>query len=597
MDEIKNDFDNLYKCNLNKDIFNKIDDLYNKSINDMNNLINEYKEKYKIFKENIEEYLNEKAKNVMKIFNLENNLNTNNKEINNKELENYFENIITNIKNIINLYENVIKNTTNNINLLNIYLEIYKYLDNENSFDSFINYSIENTKNIWIFQKLDLKKYKNILELFNIKNIDDNLIDYILRSNEDDYFNVDIKKKIKKLSSEKSNFFNSNDILLDNYKKIKLNSSKIKNLKISYDNLKKYNESMALPNLKSLFLKNSDLPDEDFYFEMFENLNYIKIKNCKFNNIEIFDSLTVKLKEIYLNNLELINSNFNKIMEYFIKKDECKNNLEILSFKNNNLSNVNFENFCYKIENCFSNLKEIDLSGNKIFHFNINIEYFPNLRYINCSKNNFSKSLYSKIHKKILLLQDSNIFLTNNDLKNNYISYLSQNMNNFDYPIKKISFSFLFNKHNIYKLFQFNFNNIIKASLKILNLSYCGLNNDNIIEFLEKNGFINLENLNLCGNYLNDEFFKSFMNNKIYLFMNKLKIINLKNNEFDCENFSIFIQFLKINKNLQKINLNNNPFPRKYEFKKLSNDFIKFNEENNLNINILYKYNVLKYDI
>ena len=595
MDEINNDFDNLYKCNLNKDIFNKIDDLYNKSINDMSNLINEYKEKYKIFKKNIEEYLNEKAKNVIKIFNLKNNLNIDNKEINNKELDNYFENIIINVKNIIKLYENVIKNTTNNINLLNIYLEIYKYLDNENSFDFFIKYSIENTKNIWIFQKLELKKFKNVLELFNIKNIDNNLIDYILSYNEDDYFNVEIKNKIKNL--EKSNFFNSEDNLLENYKKIKLNSSKIKNLKIFYDNLKKYNESMAIPNLKSLFLKNSDLPDEDFYFEMFENLNYIKIKNCKFNNIEIFDSLTVNLKEIYLNNLELINSNFNKIMEYFIKKDECKNNLEILSFKNNNLSNVNFENFCYKIENCFSNLKEIDLSGNKIFHFNINIEYFPNLRYINCSKNNFSKSLYSKIHKKILLLQDSNIFLTNNNLKNNYILYLSQNMNNFDYPIKKISFSFLFNKHNNYKLFEFNFNNIIKASLKILNLSYCGLNNENIIEFLEKNGFINLENLNLCGNYLNDEFFKLFMNNKIYFLINKLKIINLKNNEFDCEDYSIFTEFLKINKNLQKINLNNNPFPRKYELTELSGNFIKFNKENNLNINILYKYNVLKYDI
>ena len=451
MDEIKNDFDNLYKCNLNKDIFNKIDDLYNKSINDMSNLINEYKEKYKIFKKNIEEYLNEKAKNVIKIFNLKNNLNIDNKEINNKELDNYFENIIINVKNIINLYENVIKNTTNNINLLNIYLEIYKYLDNENSFDFFIFFSIENTKNIWIFQKLELKKFKNVLELFNIRNIDDNLIDYILSYNEDDYFNVEIKNKIKNL--EKSNFFNSEDNLLENYKKIKLNSSKIKNLKISYDNLKKYNESMALPNLKSLFLKNSDLPDEDFYFEMFENLNYIKIKNCKFNNIEIFDSLTVKLKEIYLNNLELINSNFNKIMEYFIKKDECKNNLEILSFKNNNLSNVNFENFCYKIENCFSNLKEIDLSGNKIFHFNINIEYFPKLRFINCSKNNFSKSLYTKIHKKILLLQDSNIFLTNNNLKNNYILYLSQNMNNFDYPNKKISFSFLF--QSVIKNFKF----------------------------------------------------------------------------------------------------------------------------------------------
>ena len=75
MDEIKNDFYNLYKCNLNKDIFNKIDDLYNKSINDMNNLINEYKEKYKIFKKNIEEYLNEKTKNDIKIFNLKNNLN------------------------------------------------------------------------------------------------------------------------------------------------------------------------------------------------------------------------------------------------------------------------------------------------------------------------------------------------------------------------------------------------------------------------------------------------------------------------------------------------------------------------------------------
>ena len=595
MDEINNDFDNLYKCNLNKDIFNKIDDLYNKSINDMNNLINEYKEKYKIFKKNIEEYLNEKAKNVIKIFNLKNNLNIDNKEINNKELDNYFENIIINVKNIIKLYENVIKNTTNNINLLNIYLEIYKYLDNENSFDFFIKYSIENTKNIWIFQKLELKKFKNVLELFNIKNIDNNLIDYILSYNEDDYFNVEIKNKIKNL--EKSNFFNSEDNLLENYKKIKLNSSKIKNLKIFYDNLKKYNESMAIPNLKSLFLKNSDLPDEDFYFEMFENLNYIKIKNCKFNNIEIFDSLTVNLKEIYLNNLELINSNFNKIMEYFIKKEECKNNLEILSFKNNNLSNVNFENFCYKIENCFSNLKEIDLSGNKIFHFNINIEYFPNLRFINCSKNNFSKSLYTKIHKKILLLQDSNIFLTNNELKNNYILYLSKNMNNFDYPIKKISFSFLFNKHNIYKLFEFNFNNIIKASLKILNLSYCGLNNENIIEFLEKNGFINLENLNLCGNYLNDEFFKLFMNNKIYFLINKLKIINLKNNEFDCEDYSIFIEFLKINKNLQKINLNNNPFPRKYELSELSGNFIKFNKENNLNINILYKYNVLKYDI
>jgi len=592
MDEKNNDFDNLYKCNLNKDIFNKLDNLYNNSIIDINNLINEYKEKYKKFKNIIEVYLNEKAKNVIKIFNLKNNLN-----VDNKELDNYFAKIIINIKNIINLYENVIENTKNNINLLNIYLEIYKYLDNENSFNFFINYSIENTKNIWIFQKLELNKYKNVLELFDIKNLDDNLIDYILSCNENDYFNVDIKNKIKKSAFEKSNFFNSSEeVLLNNYKKIKLNSSKIKNLKIYNDNLKKYNESMALPNLESLSLKNSNLPNEDFYFEMFENLNYIKIKNCKFNNIEIFNSLTTNLKEIYLINLELINSNFNIIMDYFTKKEECKNTLEILSFKKNDLSNINFETFCYKIENCFTSLKEIDLSENKIFHFNINIEYFPNLKYINCSKNNFSKSYYSKFHKKILFLQDSNIFLTNNDLRNNYILYLSQILNNFDYPIKNISFSFLFNKNNINKLIEFNFNNIIKASLKFLNLSYCGFNNENIIKFFEKNGFINLENLNLCGNYLSDNFFKLFINNKIYFIMNKLKIINLKNNDFDCEDFSIFIEFLKLNKNLQKVNLNNNPFPRNYSYKKLSNDLTNFKKDYNLNINILYKFNIINFD-
>ena len=51
----------------------------------------------------------------------------------------------------------------------------------------------------------------------------------------------------------------------------------------------------------------------------------------------------------------------------------------------------------------------------------------------------------------------------------------------------------------------------IKLSLKILNLSYCGLTSQIVINFLQGNfGMLSLKKLNLSYNFLNNEIFDLF---------------------------------------------------------------------------------------
>ena len=67
----------------------------------------------------------------------------------------------------------------------------------------------------------------------------------------------------------------------------------------------------------------------------------------------------------------------------------------------------------------------------------------------------------------------------NNALK--YREYLKDNLSKFKYPIKKLNLSLLYNKDDINQLLDLSIYPMVKISLIKLNLSYCGLSNENFV--------------------------------------------------------------------------------------------------------------------
>lgn len=616
--EKKSEEDNIKRENLNnlefdKNIYNKI---YGQEYFNLESKLNSINESFQSYFDKIsEEYTNKFqkltnsyysffAKSLKKIQNsfdtIINKENSDKKQI--KLIQDYSKKYIDKFQNILNFYEQILANLQNNINVLLNFFDIISDSIEANPIDIFLNKEIKNIINNWMFLKLKIDDY-NIKEIINSQEVDDKIKKLIFNACENKAFKMSIdstkaeEEKLSEINNDKRNYH--------------LSILKVKNFEDYFKN-----NNIIYPKLKSLYIKNSYF-DSNFN-RKFPNLEKIQINSCYNFNLDILENLPNNIIEINLDNNGLINSEFNRIFsEYLTKNDFIKRNLKKISFKNNNISKIDFNQLVFSSKNTFHSLKEINVSKNRIYKFMIDPQFFPSLKVINLCYNCLSSSYFKEI-KDILILQSGNPFLMNSNLCINYYSNLKQKLDNNIHITDNISITYIPKDMSINYISNIKLHNKFLINLLSLDLSFNHLNNDSLFSFIRNNKpCLNIKEINLNGNELNDIFFEKYLDNKFYELFDKLKIIYMNNNLIGDESeinykddipileryknlekiiykMRLIFKFLKLNKNLKLFSITRNPIGNYFQIKENSEKKLLkrlvYDENNKVNINCFYTF-------
>ena len=502
----------------------------------------------------------------------------------------------------------------NNLKVNNIYNEFhYDKINHENIFNDMKNPKIrnniiksflENGKDLHL-HKLKINKYsnlENIKELLLITNggkIEKISIKNLSRKDFKYLFN---KEKIKKKPLGFSNNFLRNTIsgkIGDStFAQERLSSLSLKSkerLSLSSNNLivdkSKDNDLKSSINpiyinkefkYKKVHIKKCDLTEQNLD-DIFSNMNKLKITSCKLS----FDFYGIKKKfnfsnvtELYLDDCGFVDENFNEIIYSIIDNKTLRKNLKCLSFKNNHIITLKFLRFFMHgviKQYTFDNLELLDFSDNQLKYLEGEIaDVIPNIKLIDLSNNYFHFNAFSslfKLNKKIIDNQESQIketnskpvgflfLLSNNqallkgDLMHNYLNYLTETLENFHYPLKRINLSGLFcncKDHqdliNIIKLKNF------QKTLVDINLSSFDLTDEKLANFLLNNCIVNIKKINVSNNKLTDNLFKLLSEKKsFYDIYNNIKIIDLSVNDIELNNVQHVKKFVRFFDSIHKI--------------------------------------------
>jgi hypothetical protein len=279
---------------------------------------------------------------------------------------------------------------------------------------------------------------------------------------------------------------------------------------------------------------------------------------------QIKNLVSLKLEKVNMTNIGIYN--LSKILPKFL------NCLEYLSLAHNSISVFKLD-FLEQEENkgkLFEKLKYFNLSNNNIYGFDYSLELFPEIKLLDLSSNSiFDSNLMNNwISKKgKIVLFNNNIFITNCSANNiRYIEYLERELQHLDSGLKSLDLCFTFDKENRNELEKLKLSPSIKVSLIELNLSYCELSTDIVINFLKNNfGLFSLKELNLKNNYIEIDIFEKINCDEIKL--DNLTSIDLSENEIgflekDNKEINIFrkysenlINFIKKHQKLEIIKL------------------------------------------
>ena len=549
-----------------KDIGNKLEEKFKEFNLNLNNnfvkLSNKFSKAFGLDEENVDQ---EKAKF------LQNNT------------KKYLEQLIK-IKNMI---EQIIDSIKMEISILINSLDISKSLEEEKPIPKFLAKEFNNLVNSWIFIKLDFENF-NLTKTINSSNIDNDFKDFIYKVCQNKNFIMSIGP------------VKGSDEILNAY---------------DYEEIQKQDSILMAENCKNLTkMKVNKIRNADIPFKLdnknFPKLRYLKFNNCSFseqkdekcaligkcvalekliiNGAHNFEANMLKdfsknLTKLVLSNNNFVNSDFKNIMEnYIIKSESLRNNLELLSFSNNSLSNIDME---FSSRYKFHALKELDFHKNRINKFKFEPNCFFQLKCINCCYNKFSKSEF-EANNDILSLLSGNLFLTDLNKCKNYYTKIEKQLNDYNISLSHLTISYLPNDFGKEYLERIIINNNILISLKKLDLSHNNLTCDVLFNFIQNNmGCINLKDLNLSGNKLDDTFFEKFLEYKYHTIFTKLQKINLsdnligneseinpadlgeesinKNRVQDIFKLRLIYKFIEKNKNLSKLYLTKNPMSEK----------------------------------
>ena len=554
-------------------------ELRNNAISYLDNIKQKIQQKYLYFSDNICKWLKKKDKKLSRIIS---------DSENPKLFLNYMkENIFDKIKKIIEIHDNIFNSIKDQFTLLNIFLEENNLINDKCPQEEFILKNSKCILNSWFLSKINMEPLC-LSKFLDNNDLSDLFKNYYSKKKEGILFNsLFLKNDNKKNYSYEPNISKHNFFKINKLKIKSMSGDSINKIytKISKENDFKDNEKNN--KIKTISLSNLDLFSaavESLSKINFPILEKLIIKKCyiPYNChylFQMFLSKTSNIKSIKIEYVKLTDKSFNDFISFIIKNQSMLDSIQCLSFKDNNLNSINLENLVKNKLN-FNNLKELNLSNNNIYNFSAqNIRIFPKLEILDLTNNNINNNLlFEGIRKgkdkniiNFIALMCKNIFLYNvGDNNKKYINYLKDNLNDFKYNIKDINLGLLYNKENREDLPNLVFSPMIKLSLIKLDLSYCGLNDNCLSNFLKNNfDLISLTNLNLSNNFLTIKFFSSccslnISGNEIEnILLEKIKNIDLSFNTIKYQSNNDLIKINKyIDKHsyLKKIKFQNNEF-------------------------------------
>ena len=541
--------------------------------------------KYNFFETEVLKYINSTTNKIINAFRLDiSNLDEETRKI----VQELVKEKIIFINKVITLYKQITEIIKQNFLILKNFLDNFD-LNKEFPIQDFFKKEFNNITTSWLFLKLDLEKFdfKNIIEE---SNLNQNYKDFLMKEchEKSSFMNI-ILPENKENDTSNSNIINYKELYKEEINLLSENSNHLvklnmKNVPVIEDFLGK----SKYDKLEKLNLKNSNITDNKI-FNQFSSLTKLSIKYCPDLDTSIFNDINLlNLKYLILEKNGFIDQDLDNLISNFIlKSPDLIDNLEILSFAYNNLSNIDFNHYLTTPKHVFNSLNSLILNHNEIYKITIDKYYFPELKLLDCSNNNLNSYYFSDLQNDdILILQSGNFFLMDDSLCQIYYSNIRNKLANTDYlSLRKLDLSYMPTLFSKSFLSNININHSLFINLKKLNLSYNGISCDTLFNFFEKNKeCLKLRTLNLNGNQLDDTFFERFLNlglNKIFSNLKKLYLndnnigcndeidykdeepISKKEYEKDIYKLRLMYKFICENKNLKLISINKNPISEK----------------------------------
>ena len=514
-------------------------------------------------------------------------------------------NIFKQIDLILEILENVFDSIKDNILLLSKFLEEKSLIYEKNPLEKYININSKLILDSFILSKIDFQKL-NLSNLINNDTLNEICKNYFSKKQNNTCSYLEVEKKNEEFFKIESDF------MRDNFKN--LHKLKLKKIEPNYNSIYIYLQQNVVNNIESLCIDKCQECGLTT-FPNCPNLFKFNIKNTQIKKMFLGDKLVFHhLQQIKLKKCKLNDELFKEFLQLLVKNPQIKDNLELLDLSDNLFTSINLKDYIDE-NGHFNKLKYFNLSRNNIYNFvSDNYRILKSLQVLDLTDNNITSSiLFEGILERIkiqkfLVLLCVNLFVSNNsENSENYKKYLFENLEKCEYQVSSLVFSLLLHKSNSDSLQNLMLSPSIKLSLKILNLSYCGLTSQIVINFLQGNfGLLSLKKINLSYNLLNNEIFNLFkVKNKDEneneekdekcLFEKLLKLDFSFNEDISCESINdlkVFYTFISEIPSLRKIKLQGTKFESDYYsiVNQHQNEIIKIESEiPNKNLKIFFQ--------
>ena len=566
-------------------VMNSLEEIHSSSINYFSSEISDIKDDYETFYSEINKNINLNAFKLIKYFKLWDILNGAEDEEKRNIILKINEIKLSTIKSIISTHSAIIESIKQNMKSLKAFLSICQTFD-KNPIHIYYEKELNNIAKNWLLLKLNLENF-NFNKTINESNLDPTFKDFVIKQcqcknlslvvqNPKSYFGdeklsaeEEKKRKIRKEADIKTISENQNNII----------SLKMKNINEADAYFIK---STSFTKMKRLSLENLTLKNYNILY-LFPYLTRLRIKSCQSLDIDIFKNMSTNLRKLYLVKNGYVNYEFQSIVqEYLLKSKSIRDNLEVLSFANNNISKIDFTQIISNDMEIFRAMKELDFRKNKLTKFIYNKTIFPSLNFINLCENNFNKDNFDDCND-VFILKSGNMYLMDSKFREDYYEKLNKAISNDEFTsISYLNLSYIPGKISKEYFSKFRIGPSTLMSLKKLVLSYNKLSCETLFNFINNiKEPINLNYLNLNGNELDDTFFEIYLNQNISHIFPKLKHLSLSSNnigdskvdikfkdnievkdkQFSKEIYKLrmIYKFIEVNKNLNKINITKNP--------------------------------------
>lgn len=604
------------------------------TINYFSTILNNLNNKYDEFNQNINLHFHSVTNKITEAFKLNNPKEDTKNEQRSILIQKYSKEYLNQLNSIIRIHEEIFKNIKETISIFFNFLDIPKILDKEKPIHYFINQELNNIIQNWLFLKINVENF-DFSKAINNTHVDSDFKKFIFKicKNKDFMMNVSSprdymiksKKNFNKLDNETKNIISSN--IETNKKIMSDNHSNIVKLKMNnvFFADKYFDKDLTYNKIKYLKFDNVTFSQDKNmncnFLQNIPNLENLIINSSNNFEISILENLSKSLIKLSLTKNGFVDYEFHNIMSnYLVKSDFIRKNLQVLSFSNNNLSNVDISKIVNTSNQCFFVLRELNFEKNKIFEFKISLENFYELKCLNLCSNCFTSSYFDQFNN-ILTLLSGNVYLSNIKSAETYFSSLERKLNTSTISLSYLNLSYIPKILSNEYLSKIVINDSTLINIKKLDLSNNNIKNDTIFKFFGNNrGCLSLKLLNLSNNLLDDSFFEKYINLKLNNFFTNLKYIYLDSNRFGTYNkidkvegpqkmsnllfqenniekeifrIELLYKFIFENKNLVELTLTKNPVSNRYKIKNIDSDSenpYKKDENGNIQINGFHSF-------